>query len=250
MSVHSGSESGLIEASARSLIRGARIASLATLDAGTAAPYASMISCASQTDGSPLFLISSLAWHTRNLEADPRASLLFAAETGALGDDPLSLGRVSLMGIAERIDASSASRRYLARHPGAAAYADFADFGFWRLVVERAHFVGGFGKIATLSADALLLDPARAASWNARIDAAIGETNAAEPESLGRIGASLSGKRADGWQIAACDPDGCDLAAGDATARLAFPQPLDDPDALGSTIRTLDHSDRADRSHR
>ncbi|MGF1619462.1 MAG: HugZ family protein [Rhodomicrobiaceae bacterium] len=237
MSVHSGSESGVIEASARSLIRGARIGSLATLDAATAAPYASLIACATGTDGSPLFLISTLAWHTRNLEADPRASVLFAAEAGE--HDPLTLGRVSLMGVANRIDDALARQRYLARHPGAAVYADFTDFAFWRLAVERAHHVGGFGRISTLSADALLLDAAMAANWSSRIEAVIGEINVAEPELLARIGASLSGKQAEGWQIAACDPDGCDLIAGDVTARLAFPQCLDAPEALAGVIREL-----------
>jgi putative heme iron utilization protein len=235
MSVHSGSESGLIEASARSLVRGARLGSLATLDAATAAPYASLIACATGTDGSPLFLISALAWHTRNLEADPRASVLFAAEAGE--QDPLTLGRVSLMGTAERIHDPLARQRYLARHPGAAVYVDFADFGFWRLAVERAHHVGGFGKISTLSGDALLLDPARTASWNARIEAVIAEINAGEPDRLACIGASVSGKSAEGWQIAACDPDGCDLIAGDVTARLAFREALDGPEALAGVIR-------------
>ncbi len=234
MSVQSGSESGLFEASARSLVRGARLGSLATLDAATGAPYASLVACATATDGSPLFLISALAWHTRNLKTDSRASVLFAAE--AAEQDPLTVGRVSLMGTAEQIHDPLARRRYLARHPGAAAYADFADFGFWRLAVACAHHVGGFGKISTLSGDAVLLAPARAARWNARIEAVIGEINAREPERLARLGVSLSGKPAEGWRIAACDPDGCDLIAGDVSARLAFREALDEPEALAGVI--------------
>jgi hypothetical protein len=116
-------------------------------------------------------------------------------------------------------------------------YAEFAEFGLWRLAVERAHHVGGFGKISTLSGDALLLDPARTASWNARIEAVIAEINAGEPDRLACIGASVSGKSAEGWQIAACDPDGCDLIAGEVTARLAFREARDGPEALAGVIR-------------
>jgi len=55
------------------LLRGRGIGSLATLEPATGHPYASLITVATETDGSPIFLISKLAWHTRNLEADPRA---------------------------------------------------------------------------------------------------------------------------------------------------------------------------------
>ena len=48
-------------------------------------------------------------------------------------------------------------RRFLARHPEAAFYADFPDFGFWRLKVEGAHYIGGFGRIFDLAPSDLLL---------------------------------------------------------------------------------------------
>ena len=60
----------------RRLIRTALKASLATLDRATGHPYASLILVATEPDGAPVFLISRLALHTRNLEKDPRASLL------------------------------------------------------------------------------------------------------------------------------------------------------------------------------
>src|SRR3989304_3381551 len=46
--------------------------------------------------GCPLFLISAMAMHTQNLQADPRASLL-VIQPGWAGD-PLAAGRVTLMG--------------------------------------------------------------------------------------------------------------------------------------------------------
>src|SRR4026208_2033595 len=52
-------------------------------------PYGSLATVAFD-GGNPVFLISGLAEHTKNLERDPRASLL-VAESGAA--DPLAHGR-------------------------------------------------------------------------------------------------------------------------------------------------------------
>lgn len=96
--------------------------------------------------GRPLFLISGLAVHTRNLQADPRASLLVADPEAAA--DPLAAGRVTLLGRVTRLDAADvdeARALYLARHPAAAGWVDFGDFAFWRLEVDEVYMVGGFG---------------------------------------------------------------------------------------------------------
>jgi len=95
--------------------------------------------------GAPLLLISTMAMHTQNLEADPRASLLVTQPGWA--DDPLAGGRVTLMGRALRVPAperAAARERYLERQPRAAYWVDFEDFGFWRLEVSDVYFVGGF----------------------------------------------------------------------------------------------------------
>ena len=57
--------------------------------------------------GRPLFLISTMAMHTQNLEADPRASLLVTQPdwTG----DPLAAGRLTLMGEARRLGAAASA---------------------------------------------------------------------------------------------------------------------------------------------
>jgi putative heme iron utilization protein len=95
--------------------------------------------------GAPLLLISAMAMHTQNLEADARASLL-ATQPGWT-EDPLAGGRVTLMGRAARVsdrERGAAREAYLARHPKAAFWVDFEDFAFWRLEVTDVYFVGGF----------------------------------------------------------------------------------------------------------
>ncbi len=117
---------------------------LATLDPG-GFPHASYVTFALD-GGDPVFLISKLATHTQHLLTDPRASLL-VHESGA--EDPLANGRATLIGRCERVqDATAARAAFLARHPRAAYYADFGDFGFYRLVVARVRYIGGYGRMS------------------------------------------------------------------------------------------------------
>ena len=109
-------------------------------------PYGSFVTVAFDR-GNPIFLISGLAEHTKNLERDPRASLLMAEGGSA---DPLANGRVTLLGPCTRVegDGTSARAAYFAAHPNASYYADFRDFGFWKLHVESIRYIGGYGRMS------------------------------------------------------------------------------------------------------
>ena len=229
--------SGLILTEARALLRNTPIGCLATLQNTGGSPYASLITIATDVDGAPIFLISALAWHTHNLEADSRASILIS-EAAASGD-PLDVGRVSLIGVAERIDSLAARRRFLARHPSASRYAGFADFSFWRLRVETAHYVGGFGRIATIDGRDLLLDSTQTRLWEAVSDEWLTELNARQADVIERLTASGGPAEQGPWRIAACDPFGCDLVLRAASLRLTFPAPLTAPDAVAEALAAL-----------
>jgi putative heme iron utilization protein len=112
-------------------------------------PYGSFVTVALD-DGDPVFLISALAEHTKNLERDPRASLL-VAEGGAA--DPLANGRVTMLGPCTRVegDGGSARAAFFAAHPRATYYADFRDFAFWKLHVEHVRYIGGYGRMSWIS---------------------------------------------------------------------------------------------------
>ena len=141
---------------ARDLMRMAVKGSLATLDRASGAPYVSMVNLVADLDGSPVMLLSDLARHTANLNADARASLLLD-QTNAHGD-PATGARLTLMGCMARSVDPALRDRYLARLPSAADYVDFGDFAFWRLEIESGHFIGGFGRIHTLGRAGLCLD--------------------------------------------------------------------------------------------
>ena len=133
---------------ARRLLRAAHAATLATLLPG-GFPMATLTTVASDDDGALILLASQLSTHTRNLDADGRCSLLLA-DIGK--GDPLAHPRLTVQGVAARVaDPAVRTRvraRFLAHNPKAALYADFGDFSFWLVAVERVYLNGGFGKAA------------------------------------------------------------------------------------------------------
>ena len=139
--------------SVRALMRGMRAGALATEASGgkgAGFPFASLVTLGWDIDASPIFLFSDLADHTRNIRANPSASLLVAAQTGL--KNPQTGARVSLlMGRVKPTRLARHARRFLARHPPARSYAGFADFNFYRMAVSRARYVGGFAKAAISS---------------------------------------------------------------------------------------------------
>ena len=104
-------------------------------------------------DGRPVFLISTMAMHTQNLQADARSSLL-VTQPGASGD-PLGASRVTLLGNALPIpepELAAARNLYLARYANSKNWVDFEDFSFYRMDVMDVYYVGGFGVMGWVSA--------------------------------------------------------------------------------------------------
>ena len=153
-------------AEAKRLLRQIRSGALATLAHGTGHPFATLVSIATDFDGSPILLTSQLSAHTRNLAADPRASVLLAE--GGRGD-PLAHPRLTVVGRAirasEPAERARLRARFLGRHPKSALYADFGDFSFWRIGIEAAHLNGGFGKAADFQGAAVLTALEGAKPW-------------------------------------------------------------------------------------
>ncbi|MEL6984936.1 MAG: pyridoxamine 5'-phosphate oxidase family protein, partial [Actinomycetota bacterium] len=99
-------------------------------------PYGSVVSYAPDAGGAPVVLVSDMAEHTVNVRRDPRASLLITAASAEGDADPLGMARCTLVGTMELVEEPGDLRAaYLERHPYAAYYVDFTDFGFWRLQV-------------------------------------------------------------------------------------------------------------------
>ncbi|MDP2622046.1 MAG: pyridoxamine 5'-phosphate oxidase family protein [Hyphomicrobiales bacterium] len=229
------------EASAsRQIVRASRKAALATLDGETGAPFASLVAVATGFDATPVTLMSTLARHTKNIDRDPRASLLFEqVEPAPEGGDILAAGRVTVMGRLERSDDAELRRRFLARHPESAHYASFADFSFYALRVESAHFVGGFGRIETMPAATFLFAGAKAARLAGAEADVIAHMNEDHHEAVGLYATRLLGAAKGAWQFVGFDPEGADLLCEGAQRRLVFPDPVYDADALRKMLVQL-----------
>ena len=139
---------------ARTLLHLGRVGTLATLSRKQQGfPFASVMPYGLDESGRPTFLISTMAMHTQNLQADPRASLL-VAQPEASGD-PLGASRITLIGNVERIsedDMAEARTLYLARHQNSKYWVDFDDFSFYRMAVIDLYYVGGFGVMGWVEA--------------------------------------------------------------------------------------------------
>ena len=215
------------DAWSRAILRRSLKASLATIDRTSGYPYASLVTVGTLQDGSPLTLISTLAERGEGLESDARASILFD-ETGGLGD-PLEGARVSVFGRMEKVNDSAARARFLSRHPSAEMYADFTDFAFYALHMERAHFVGGFGRITDIPGDRLLTDISGAAKLAESEADIVAHMNADHADAVALYATKLLKAEDGDWRFVSCDPDGCDLVAGNASLRLDFPTRVTSP---------------------
>jgi putative heme iron utilization protein len=188
-----------------------------------------------------VFLTSSLTPHTAAMQADSRCSILIG-EPGK--GDPLAHARLILSGHSASVRPGTARvqirSRYLARHPKAELYADFGDFSFWRLQVQRASFNGGFGKAYRLeSADVVLPDSALAQGFAAVQDDVVAHMNDDHAEAVGLYATVLCGGQPGPWRLAGLDPEGLDLVLGDEVRRLWLEKPIADTSAIRSTLVAL-----------
>jgi heme oxygenase (biliverdin-IX-beta and delta-forming) len=139
---------------ARTLMYLGRIGSLSTLSRKQPGfPFGSVMPYALDERGRPIFLVSTMAMHTQNLQSDPRASLLVTRADGE--GDPLGAARVTLMGnvlpIAEP-EVPNARKLYLASYANSKYWVDFEDFSFYRMDVMDVYYVGGFGVMGWITA--------------------------------------------------------------------------------------------------
>jgi hypothetical protein len=232
---------------ARTLVSRVTTGTLCTLAAEPEGfPYGSFVTVAFDA-GDPVFLVSTMAEHTRNLQRDPRASLL-VAETGS--EDPLANGRVTLLGLCRKVDGDGGSARtaFLATHPNAAYYVDFGDFAFWKLGVESIRYIGGYGRMSWVeAADWHAAEPDPLGVSAAGIIAHMNDDHAdamvlyckAFSKAVDITAASLTGVDRYGFEMSAVTADG------PRPVRLAFPEPVGTPDLVRAALVSMLEDARA-----
>jgi putative heme iron utilization protein len=139
---------------ARTLMYLGRMGSLSTLSRKQLGfPFGSVMPYGLGDRGRPIFLISTMAMHTQNLQSDPHASLLVTQQDTE--GEPLGASRITLLGNVfpvPKAELGDARKLYLACHPNSKYWVDFEDFSFYRMDVVDVYFVGGFGVMGWVSA--------------------------------------------------------------------------------------------------
>jgi len=139
---------------ARTLVYLGRVGSLSTLSRKQQGfPFGSVMPYGLDDHANPIFLISTMAMHTQNVQADSRSSLL-VTQPDTIGD-PLGASRVTLLGNILPVpvpEVAEARKLYLARYANSKYWVDFDDFSFYRMDVVDVYYVGGFGVMGWVSA--------------------------------------------------------------------------------------------------
>jgi heme iron utilization protein len=227
---------------AKKLLREGLSGALATLMPGSGDPYCSLVNVATGHDGSPLLLLSKLATHTKNILADPRASLMLDERKAG---DPLEGARVMLMGRVAATGDANARARYLARHPEAEMFAGFPDFAIYRLDIERVHLVAGFGRIVDLAGRDILTDVSGAEALFEAEAGAVEHMNSDHADALELYATKLLGAPGGPWRCTGCDPEGLDLRLDRVGLRLPFPQRVNASGPLRAVLVELAQAARA-----
>jgi len=247
-----------VGAEARRFVRGQHNGVLSTLSLRLPGhPFGSVAPFVTDQEGRPVILISALAEHTRNLEADPRVSLIVQPFT----PDMQEAGRVTLVGRAERLPEDEVTvqagvsaahakpaqagglslqdgpaPRYLRYLPRAEAYLDLPDFRFYRIRPERVRYIGGFGKIHWVEAGAYLAPASALAGQEAGI---LAHMNAEHAQALRGCCRRCHGATVQTAAMIGIDGDGFDMRADGRLLRFDFPRFVHDAAEARAALTAL-----------
>lgn len=194
-------------------------------------PFGSVAPFVLDHEGNPLILISTLAEHTKNIHVDRRVSLLVFAG----GDDMQANARLTLLGEAEQTakDDAVLRSRYLRYFPAAEQYFTAHDFYFYRIYVQHARYIGGFGHISWLEAASLQSPPSRLPGQETAI---LEHMNKDHADNLLAYCRQYHGLQVDKAEMLGLDSDGFDVRADDRTLRFDFDTPVTDAQSARSAL--------------
>jgi putative heme iron utilization protein len=129
--------------------------------------------------------------------------------------------------------------RFLARHTSAEGYANFPDFGMYKLEVTGGHFIGGFGRIVSLTPGELLTDVAGAEQLIAAEPGIVEHMNSDHADAISLYATVLAGCEPGDWRMSGIDPAGADLLHCSTAARIEFGQPVRNAQAARAALVAL-----------
>ncbi len=204
-------------AEARRYLRRHRAGVLATVSKRLGGyPFGSVVPFVLDRDAQPVFLVSRLAEHTKNMTADPRASLL----VHDAGEDVQNAARLTLAGDAGPAgDRSAIAARYLRYLPDARALLDLGDFSFWRLRAVFVRHIAGFGAIRSITPQSFAPPESRLADAE---DEIVAHMNADHADALRACCRHATGAAPASAVLVGIDCDGFDVRADATIVRIEF----------------------------
>ena len=190
-------------------------------------PYGSIVTVAIDHDASPLLLMSTLSDHTQNLDNDDRGALLFSVPNRYR--NPQRSARATVMGRIRKTMKTDHAARFHTMHPEAMAYSSFGDFDFYRMNIDRVHWIGGFAQAHWSRGAFVKVKSAAAEALKVAEPGICHHMNEDHGEVIDLYAQQLLKRRGTGWRMVGIDPDGADLERDGWFARLNFLIPIGGP---------------------
>lgn len=202
-------------------------------------PYGSVVPFVLDHEAHPIILVSQLAEHTRNLEADARTSLVVRDE----GDEVQAGARLTLIGNAARIDCDPELRaRFLRYQPKAKQLLGLGDFSYWRISPLTLRVIAGFGAIRWLSGT----DFAPPSNALAQVETDIvAHMNAGLADTLRTCCRHALGQEVNEAVMLGVDCDGFDVRADGVRLRLDFAEAALDAESVQRAVVELGRGARS-----
>lgn len=225
---------------ARRFVRGQHSGVLSTISQRVEGfPFGSVAPFILDQTGCPVILISTLAEHTKNIDADARVSLIVQPYS----PDMQVAGRVTLLGRAQRLaDKSTLGPRYLRFHPQAESYFAMHDFSFYRIEPVRIRYIGGFGKIHWVEPAQYLLAESALAGQEADI---LEHMNSDHADNLCAYCRHVHGIETSQAVMIGIDPDGFDVHSEEHLLRFDFAEPVNDAQQARQALVALANAAKA-----
>ena len=118
-------------------------------------PFGSFVTFASFINRIPVFYLSDIAEHTKNLNYKAHGCLTIVSSSNKKNDQQNN-ERLSLMGDLVKIkenEVKNLKEKFHALRPESKNYENFHGFNFYKLIINKVRWIGGFGKIGWLDED-------------------------------------------------------------------------------------------------
>jgi hypothetical protein len=188
----------------------------------TGYPFGSVAPICRDGRGNPLLMISHLAQHTRNLDADPHCSLTLMQSDHA---DVLQWTRLTCLADAQPAPSTNALERYYRYYPDGRDYHKELNFKLYRLLPRQIYMIAGFGSARWFDVGRVLTVPRFDAAAELEI---LYQLNARNHELLRRFLSHQGIDNAAQCRAVGADPRGIDIRLGDSLSRIHLAAPIDD----------------------